>query len=333
MTFHINPLFVDLSHWDPADDYGAVKADGIAGVVYKATEGTGYTDETYVAQQAAAKAAGLAWGSYHFADGSDVGAQIDNYMRFACPDPDELFCLDWEDNPGGNGCMSLDDVKTWITKVERQLGRDGQCVLYSGNTAKEALGDGVDTFLGSRRLWLCQYGSQPSWQKSWNAPTYWQFTDGQSGPQPHAINGIGPCDINSYDGSADEMVATWATGGAAPQPAPIPGQVVNIIVSAPPGITVKVRQARMISPRKLVPMIIAVMLLITSNAKCGEYDDKLTALDRTAIEEAYKTQIQHLFEIWMKDDRGQPGRATTGARNARKAFIGAMNEIDRRSRQ
>src|SRR5215831_19491199 len=145
----IYPMVVDLSHWDPASDYGKVKSAGIVGVIYKATEGSGYTDSTYVSQQQAAKKAGLKWGAYHFADASDVNKQISNFMRFACPDPDELFCLDWEDN-GGN-TMSLDNVKKWVAAVEGQLDRASQCVIYGGNTIKER-GNG-DSFLTSRRLW------------------------------------------------------------------------------------------------------------------------------------------------------------------------------------
>jgi hypothetical protein len=98
MRDKINAMVVDLSHWDPAKDYKAVKNDGIVGVIYKATQGTNYTDPTYVEQQRAAKAAGLRWGAYHFAEATDVGAQVQNFMNFASPDPDELFCLDWEDN-------------------------------------------------------------------------------------------------------------------------------------------------------------------------------------------------------------------------------------------
>src|SRR5215471_12801672 len=149
----INPLVVDLSHWDPASSYSQVKDAGIAGCIYKATEGSGYTDPTYVQQQQAAKAIGLKWGPYHFATAASTTSQIDNFMKFACPDPDEAFVLDWEDY--GSNTMSLSAVKEWITEVEKQLGREGQAILYSGNTAKEALGDTVDTFLGARRLWLC----------------------------------------------------------------------------------------------------------------------------------------------------------------------------------
>jgi lysozyme len=244
------PMVVDLSHWDPAQSYSQVKASGIHGVIYKATEGSNYQDTTYVSQQHAAKAAGLCWGAYHFADASSVNKQIDNFMHFADPDPDELFCLDWEDN-GGNA-MSLANAQTWITEVEKQLGREGQCVIYSGNTAKEALGNSSNAFFGSRRLWLCQYTTgTPTWAKAWDNYWLWQFTDGQSGSTPHSVSGIGHCDINSFDrdGGSDELIATWATGksdGPGPTPPPAPSdQVVSVVISAPPGITVKVRQTQL----------------------------------------------------------------------------------------
>jgi len=243
----IYPMVIDLSHWDPAQDYNAVVQDGIQGVIYKATEGTSYTDDTYVAQQHAAKAVGLCWGAYHFADGSDVHRQIDNFMRFACPDTDELFCIDWEDN-GGN-VMSAANVKTWITEVEKQLNRPNQCVIYSGNTAKEKI-SGKDSFFGARRLWLCQYTTgTPTWQQSWENYWLWQFTDGQYGPSPHSIDGVGHCDINSYDaGSAADLVSTWATGQSEPVP-PTPEQdVVTVLITAPPSVTVKVMQSSGATP-------------------------------------------------------------------------------------
>src|SRR5262245_31523877 len=235
-----NPLVVDLSPWDPADDYEAVMAAGIVGVIYKATEGTGYTDPTYVSQQHAAKAAGLLWGAYHFADSSDVSKQIDNFLRFACPDPDELFCLDWEDN--GGDTMSLSAVKEWISEVETRLNRPGECVLYGGNTIKER-GNG-DEFLTARRLWLCQYGNEAVLPDGYDNYWLWQFTDGVYGPSPHSIPGIGPCDINHYDGEAQQLVLEWASGKEQPEPPePVPVEsVVNILVAAPEGMTVKLRQ-------------------------------------------------------------------------------------------
>ena len=233
----INALVVDLSHWDPADDYAAAKQAGIVAVIFKATEGQSYTDPTYTQQQKAAKAAGLLWGSYHFADASDVNGQINNYLRFAAPDPHELFCLDWEDNPTGNGMMSVSNAKAWIMAVENALDRPGQCVIYSGNTAKEQLGASNDSFFGARRLWLAQYATTPSWQTSWDDYWLWQFTDGEYGPLPHSIPGIGNCDINSYPFAAEKLIAEWATGmtGGIPIPPPA-GAVVSIDIKTPPTV-------------------------------------------------------------------------------------------------
>ena len=239
----INPLAVDLSHWDPADDYNKIKASGIVGVIYKATDDTTYNDPTYRSQKLAAKAAGLKWGSYHFAHPGSISGQITNYLNFAQPEPDEIFCLDWEN--ANDGTMSSLEAKEWIEGVELALHRPRQCVIYSGNSAKERLGSSPHAFFGARRLWLAQYSSTPTVQASWSTYWLWQFTDGQVGPQPHSIPGVGPCDINSYAGTAEQLMAEWATGAGVPVPVPPPTptvQTVTITVDAPDGVIVKVIQ-------------------------------------------------------------------------------------------
>lgn len=237
----INPLVVDLSHWDPADDYSKVKAAGIVGVIYKATDDTTYNDPTYKSQKQKAKAAGLKWGSYHFAHPGSVQGQVDNYLNFAKPEPDEIFCLDWEN--ANDGVMPPTEAKAWIAKVEDALGRPNQCVIYSGNVAKEQI-HGKDDFFGARRLWLAQYSTTPVVQASWTAFWLWQFTDGQVGPTPHFIPGVGPCDINSYSGSAEQLAAEWASGSGVPVPVPPTPtvQTVTITIDAPTGVIVKVIQ-------------------------------------------------------------------------------------------
>jgi len=246
MAQPVNPMVIDLSHWDPADDYSAVMDDGIHGVIYKATQGTSYTDDTYVSQRSAARAAGLKWGAYHFADSSSTQGQIDNFMRFAAPDPDELFCLDWEDNGGAK--MSRSQAEQWIQGVEDRLGRPNQCVVYGGNTIKEAIPNSPNEFWSARRLWLCQYSDSASWPTEvWPVYWLWQFTDGQYGPGPHSISGVGHCDINSYrNGPPEQLEAEWATGQSEPtppEPTPTPdaGEV-SVVVATTPGVIVKVRQ-------------------------------------------------------------------------------------------
>jgi hypothetical protein len=63
------------------------------------------------------------------------------------------------------------------------------------------------------------------------------------------------------------------------------------------------------------------------------HEQKFIELDRGAIEAAYHDQIKRLFEVWMKDDSGQPDRAVKGARQARKAFADSMDAIDERERE
>jgi lysozyme len=233
----INPLAVDLSHYDPAQNYANVKAAGIVGVIYKATDSISYNDPTFKSQKALAKSAGLKWGSYHFSHPGNIQAQADNYLKFAAPESDEIFCLDWEST--NTGTMTVAEAQAWITIVENALQRPRQCLIYSGNVAKEQL-SGKNEFFSQRRLWLAHYSSTPSVQVSWSTYWLWQFTDGQVGPMPHSIPGVGPCDINSYSGTATQLAAEWATGAAAPVPVP-EELVVTITIEAPPGIKVNVR--------------------------------------------------------------------------------------------
>jgi lysozyme len=223
------PRVVDLSHHNTDDgseiDYRAVKRDGIWGVIYKATEGDDYVDETYDEARRQARAAGLLWGAYHFFRPGNVEDQVQHFLINAMPGPGTLLVLDHEDP----GC-SLDDVKKFLALVEAITGQ--RPALYSGHVLKEQIGNRIDSFLASTRLWLAQYGPELEWPQTWNhaGVWLWQYTDGEEGPQPHSVDGIGHCDINSFDGTQQDLKATWAeTRFPPPQPEPprppMPGEV------------------------------------------------------------------------------------------------------------
>jgi hypothetical protein len=63
------------------------------------------------------------------------------------------------------------------------------------------------------------------------------------------------------------------------------------------------------------------------------YDRRLIALDREALDTAYRNQLAKLFGVWMGDDHNQPQRAMTGAARARRAYIAVMKEIEERERR
>ena len=67
----------------------------------------------------------------------------------------------------------------------------------------------------------------------------------------------------------------------------------------------------------------------------SKYDELITKLDKDAAANAYREQIEHLFQTWMKSpgDAEAPKRASVGARNARKAFIAVMEAIEKREEE
>jgi len=235
---NINRLVLDLSHHESVQSYSKVKADGIVGIIWKATQGQSFHDDEYFENRERAKAQGLIWGSYHFADGTNVSGQVQNYLNFAKIKPDELFCLDLEDY---SSQMSLDQARSFVTQIEGALSRPNECVIYSGNTLKEMLGDRKDPFWGARRLWLAQYGNQPTVQKSWDTYWLWQYSDGEYGPEPHDVDGISDAvDSNHFDGTPDQLKSQWS--GSHVPPEPEPELEVKLLITAPPGVKVIVTQ-------------------------------------------------------------------------------------------
>jgi lysozyme len=245
----INLVVVDLSHHDPASNYEAAKNSGIVGVIFKATEGGTYNDPEYMDQKAKAKAAGLLWGSYHFGNATNVKEQINNYLDFTDPDVDELICLDFEDNEDNS--MSLNQAKLWIQGVEEELEREGECVLYSGNRIKEQMGNRLDDWWASHRLWIAQYGNVPTVPACWAEVGYWlwQYSGDGVGPEPHDVPGIGKdIDCNSFNGSLDRLYAEWATGKKEelippiPPVPPVETKIVKIDITVPPGVIVEISE-------------------------------------------------------------------------------------------
>ncbi|WP_236984684.1 hypothetical protein [Marinagarivorans cellulosilyticus] len=66
-------------------------------------------------------------------------------------------------------------------------------------------------------MWLAEYADTPILPKIWPTWTLWQYTDGNHGPQPHTVDGIGPCDREHFNGSQVQLEAFWAMQSASPK--------------------------------------------------------------------------------------------------------------------
>jgi lysozyme len=219
----INPKVVDIYHGDNVSDFGKAFAFGIRGVIHKATEGSALIDSAYVDRRKRATAAGMHWGAYHFIRPGNIAAQAQRFVEAAAPDADTLMALDHED-PN----VSLGSAGQFVKAVEAVLlerGLSQTLVLYSGFLIKEQIvGSSVGAddiaFWGARRLWLCAYPAvhadgtftPPTWPTQvWKTPWLWQYTGDGDGPRPHDVPGLQTrMDINTFDGSDDDLARTWA---------------------------------------------------------------------------------------------------------------------------
>ena len=202
-----NNLVIDISHFNAGPlDFVAAKNAGVAGVIHKATQGSGFRDPAYGAHKTAAVKAGLLWGAYHFGTGANVDAQLSLFLGATGIDNTMLYALDFEENPGNT--MSLAQARDFIQKLDTRLGR--KAVIYGGNLLKTGLGGSKDAFFGQHRLWWAQYNNTADVPPTWNQFWLWQFTDGHHGPSPHEVAGIGVCDIDNFGGTPAQLQAQWA---------------------------------------------------------------------------------------------------------------------------
>lgn len=216
----ITPKIVDLYHGDSVEGpdcmagFQKARAAGILGVIHKASQGASYKDPAYDIRRHAAQTLGLQWAAYHFNTGDEIADQVINFLDAAQPDQFTGMWLDFEDYNRGN--MSVHEAVSFMKLVEDRIGR--QCGLYSGNRIKETiklLSSNEYDYMISHPLWLCQYSSKFVLPPGYTKYYLWQYTGDGLGPLPHVVDGISVSggngiDLNVFDGTIDDLKATWA---------------------------------------------------------------------------------------------------------------------------
>ncbi|MET0935375.1 MAG: glycoside hydrolase family 25 protein [Luteibacter sp.] len=210
---------IDISHHNTLSDVAKVAADGVLGVFQKTTQGARFVDPTFAANKKKIQAGGLLFGAYHFGTAGDPSGQAEFFVNTA--GPDALLVLDFEGNPQGLD-MSLLEAEQFVHRVNELTGRYPG--LYSGHTLKEALAaqgmtSAAQTELSKCWLWIAQYAQSPLIPKVWKDWTFWQYTDGANGPQPHTVAGVGRCDRDHFNGTAAQLKAFWKANSPAPSTA------------------------------------------------------------------------------------------------------------------
>jgi lysozyme len=214
--FHGDVLYSDVHKTPIVNDFNNMASTGIWGLIHKATQGIGASDQTYAPRIKAARQAGLLTGAYHFNTGDTAQGQVNHFFDVAQPDDQTLMCLDFEDN--NISPMPLSLAAQFLQLADEKLGRT--VWLYGGNRPKELLSsasDEIRQLFGMRSWWLCQYANTPSVVDynhkplPWDNYTIWQFTGDGVGPLPHSLPGVitQGIDLNTFSGTKQQFALVW----------------------------------------------------------------------------------------------------------------------------
>ncbi len=198
-------LGIDVSHHQGVVDWRPLRAEGIRFAFIKSSEGETLQDSRFSTNAAAAAAAGIAWGPYHFFTFCTPGlSQARNFGATAAALPRELPpVVDVEFVGNCRSWTSLADVRRelaiFLERVEADFGEPP--ILYVTREAEERVLGGA--FPGFAR-WPRSLLGKPS-PETWGQWTFWQFADNARLP------GIsGPVDLDVYCCSkADFLARKW----------------------------------------------------------------------------------------------------------------------------
>jgi lysozyme len=191
----------------------------------KARQGTKIADPLYAKRAAAAEEAGILVGAYDFATGDNVATNVTDYLAYAGLGTKRSAALDFEDNSQSQ--MSAAQAYEWLDRVMQKTGRAP--VIYGGNRIREQIdhqsGQWID-LAKIVRLWQCRYiKGQPADNADlfrviapippWTANFLIQYTGDGTGPAPHTVTGLqNGADLDVFNGTRDQLAATWAGAAA-----------------------------------------------------------------------------------------------------------------------
>lgn len=196
---------IDISHWDGAIDWVKVKASGRAFAFAKATEGTSYVDNTFAANWAGMKQAGVVRSAYHFFHANmDPIAEANHFLQTmgTLEAGDLPPTLDLEVTDSQSAAKITATAIQWLDAVAAATGTTP--ILYTGPAFVNALGNpaGLENHA---QLWIANWGvSCPDVPAPFTAWPFWQYDDKGT---VSGIPGASAVDLNKFNGTLAELHA------------------------------------------------------------------------------------------------------------------------------
>jgi len=202
---------IDVSHLQQTIDWNQVRQAGKLFAFIKATDGITWTDPLFTTNWAAARAAGLLRGAYHFYEtDDDPTAQAEHFLSVVSLQPGDLPpVVDFERIEGSQtSAQALQDLQTWLAVVAKATGRTP--LIYTDSGFWNPLGSSA---FGSYPLWVAEYEVQsPKMPTGWSGWDFWQFSESGT------VAGISqPVDLDVFNGTLADLVA-FIQGSVAPGP-------------------------------------------------------------------------------------------------------------------
>lgn len=203
---------VDVSLYQSKPDWAAVRAAGYAFAIHKADEGASINDPVYEQNRAAAKAAGLVVGDYHFArpmaDAGDAVRESDHFLARTASKlrPEDIPpTLDIEESQI-EGSQLVDWLWSFCDRVRSATGRP--TMIYTNPSYLLSKHVHLDARFAPLPLWIAHWGvEKPGTLDPW-APGAWAVWQWGTARVP----GIGPiCDANWFHGDEAKLRAWVAS--------------------------------------------------------------------------------------------------------------------------
>lgn len=202
---------IDVSKYQGNIDWEQVRDAGVAFAYIKATEGGDRVDSKFAYNWAAAKAAGVPRGAYHFVYWCrQPHEEMANFIATVPNDPDALPpVLDVEATPTSRSCKRtlyreevVRDMRAMLTAMERAYGK--KPVIYSSVDFYQAILEPNE--LAEYPIWVRSTKYHPKVRYGDRRWTFWQYrSDGR-------IPGIvGAVDQNAFNGSQQHWRG-WLSG-------------------------------------------------------------------------------------------------------------------------
>ncbi|HEX4707374.1 MAG TPA: glycoside hydrolase family 25 protein [Candidatus Udaeobacter sp.] len=226
---------VNMSHYDLVrPDFGAMRREGIVGVIHEASYPPFTRDSKYIDRQMGALQAGLLWGAYHYGNGSDPTRQADHFLSVVSnawaqanpvtrPNAGVLLVLDFEKNghyPGGS--MRPDQAVAFIERIHQRTGVYPG--VYSGEYHLAQVLNSARVTPAQRQtltncwLWVANYSKEPRATAPWSYWALWQYTgDGKCrlprSSHPIRIANMRKAELNIFRGSRSDLTEFWQRRG------------------------------------------------------------------------------------------------------------------------